>query len=179
MMVDRRHFKNTLAGQLDTANLDDVRHRFRYIDDSDKNKDDRHPQSKRQSHHQSAQEHRAGVAHKYLCRMEVPHQKAQADTSQRCCQQVHLHKAFDGGNDQKAHGCHHCNRRCQPVDAIGQVDRIDRTDDDEQHDRVVEKADVKLPCKGNPQGGVWCKDVLRCQVEHCHQQLTQRLLPCF
>ena len=70
---------------------------------------------------------------------------AQADTSQRCRQQVHLHKAFDGRDDQKAHRSHHRDRGCQPVDAVGQVDRIDRTDDDEQHDRVVEKADVKLP----------------------------------
>ena len=76
MMVDRRHFKNTFAGQLDTANLDYVRHGFRYIDDSDKNKDDRHPQSKRQSHHQSAQEHRAGVAHKRLGGVEIIEQEA-------------------------------------------------------------------------------------------------------
>ncbi|MNG94176.1 hypothetical protein D3C79_531790 [compost metagenome] len=146
MVVDRRHAEHALAGQLEGGNLDHHRQGFH---DEHAAHDEQHDflaDDHGDSAQRGAQRQRADVPHEYLRRVGVEPQEAQAGTDQRAAehdqlararhvgdQQVfgELHVARQVAEDAQGTADHHRRHDRQAVEAVGEVDRVARTDNDE------------------------------------------------
>ncbi len=146
MMVQRRHAKDPPAGQLERGHLQNHRHRFHH----------EHPAHHEQHqflayrHGNDAQRgtqgQRADITHEYLGRVGVEPEKTEAGTDHRATEHRnlpharHMRNTQIIGEDPIARGItehrqgagHHGGRHDrQPIQAIGQIDGVAGTDDDE------------------------------------------------
>ncbi len=146
MVMDRRHAENALAGELEAGDLDHHRQRFHH----------EHAAHDEQHHfladdhgngaQRCAQGQRADVAHEDLRRIGVEPEEAEAGTDQRAAeddefsgtgdvgdQQIlgEIHVTGEVTEDAQTAADHHGRHDRQAVEAVGEVDRIARTNDDE------------------------------------------------
>ena len=144
-MVDRAHLENPFAtGRLEIADLQNDRKRFAPVDNAGEYKQQRQPNLKRERDHQPPEEERAGVPHKDLGRVEIPDQESESTARERTGNQTGLFKTQDTGNHQHDQRIDKGDRGSQPIDAVGKVDCIDKTGDDDNCKRVVEEPQLEL-----------------------------------
>ena len=130
-MMDGRHLEEALAaGCFEIQYLNDVGQGFDNVHDTHQHQNQRHSVGISHGADGTAQEQRTGITHKDLGRVLVKQEEGEQTAAQ--CQRE------DGGavvclQEQygKEHRNHQRNRGAQAVDAIGDVDGVVLTDDDE------------------------------------------------
>ena len=152
VVVQRRHLQDppagaeALLGELEPA---DLQHHRQRLDDEDAAHDAEHdllPRDDRDRAERAAERQRADVAHEDLRRMGVEPQEGEAGAGHRRAEHQQLagprdvrnqqvaaedRIAGDVGEDAERRADHHHRHDRQAVEAVGQVDRIARTDDHE------------------------------------------------
>ena len=140
MMVYRAHFEEPFAmGQLEISDLKNHRKGLQNVDQSAEQHHKGIFCKEGQPDHKASQKERAGIAHENPCRVKIVHQKAGASARQgRRKQQytvVFHQKCAENRIEQPDH---QCDRGSQPVDPVGQIDRIDHSRQKHQAKSIVE-----------------------------------------
>ena len=144
MMMDRAHFKHPFSGQFKTCDLNDNRKFFTNVNNPDWDKQHRQSNAHTQRDDHAAQKHRAQVAHKAFCRIEIPDKEAQAGACQSGGKNRHIIKAVNRRNNHIHNGDYKSNRRGKAVNSIGQIHRIDKAYDSDHDQRIIEEAKIHL-----------------------------------
>src|SRR5579883_2232655 len=147
MMVDRRHAEDALAGHLERSDLHDDRQGFDDEQSADDRQHDLVLDRDRNRAEQAAQGQRAGIAHEYLRRRRVEPEEADAGADQRAANDDeiagmrHVVDAEIAGEEEIAHEigdeperrcADHHRHDCEPVEPVGEIDRVAERDDDER-----------------------------------------------
>ena len=158
MVVDRRHAEDALTAQLKGANLQDHRQGLH-----DENAAHNHQQEFLTQQHgdnaqRAAERQRTDVAHKDLRRIGVKPQEAQTRADNRRTDDHQLASMAQIGNVQVVGEVHVAGSPChqrkagsdedgrhnrQAVEAIGQVDGVAGTDDNEVSQQDIEQAQLR------------------------------------
>ena len=150
MVVNRCHLENAPAFSvfllciLEICYLDHHRKCFQNVHQCNQQQYQMLMRCKAYCCHCCAQVHGTGVTHKALCRVQIPHQKAQTAAGQCHGKQgigFHLQLAANQGKDQH---CHQCYCAAQTIYAVSQIDSIGQVQNHQNHQRIVEERDVKL-----------------------------------
>ncbi|MNZ28249.1 hypothetical protein D3C78_454750 [compost metagenome] len=146
MVVDRRHAEHALAGQLEGGHLDHHRQGLHDEHTAHDEQDDFLTHDHGDGAQCGAQCQGTDVAHEHLGRIGVEPQKAQAGTDQRaaehnqltCARHVRDQQVFSEfhvtrqvAEDAQGAANHHRRHDRQAVEAVGEVHRVARADDDE------------------------------------------------
>src|SRR5690242_8981481 len=83
MMMDRRHFENTLFPELVTAHLKDHAHHFDHKHSPNEDQQDLLLDQHRDDSHRAAERKRADIPHKYVRRMRVPPEETETRAGHR------------------------------------------------------------------------------------------------
>ncbi len=150
MVVNRAHFEKALAvGELEVGHLQHNRAHLAEVNDTERQKQNRHIDRERESADDSAEEERACVAHKDLRGVEVPHKEAEAAARDRRRHKGHAHIADKARNEHKEQSDEEGYRGVETVDTVGEVYGVYNADNHDRGDHIVEPAEVKLADKGD------------------------------
>ena len=148
--MNRTHLENTLAvGQLEIRHLQHHRARFAEVDDAHQRHENRHIQAVRHRAEQAAQKERAGVTHKDLGGKEVPHQKTDTAACHSRRENVHAEHMAHTRNHHENDGGEKRHRGTETVNAVGQIDRVDKSHDHDQRNRIEPEMNVHIAEEGN------------------------------
>ena len=155
MVVDGRHFKNTLAaGALKIGHLDDDGQHLNQIDESYDGNKQRHAHHVAGSSHKAAQGQGTGIAHEHLGRIYIEQQKSQ-QASHHCSRYgADAHVLTDGHNGKKG-GNQYGNACTETVQTIGKIHPVIRSQHNEEQrgykedSQGQETASVKTSRKRN------------------------------
>ena len=156
MVVQRRHLEQALAvRRLEVDDLQNVGQRLADVDKADGDQHERHIVGKGQRRHRAAEEQRARVAHEDLGRVEIVNEEAEKSPDERRGVDTELLIALppDGEHSEKQ-ADRHRHAAGEAVDAVRDVDGVDRADNDERrehhidppahHDLCVEKRHIEV-----------------------------------
>src|SRR4051812_4814200 len=158
MMMDRRHLEDALTGQLEGRDLHDHRDGFEHEQAADHRQHDLVLHRDRDRAKHAAERQRAGVAHEDRGRRRIEPEEAEPSAEHCATEHGELAGARDvvdlqivgehgvagevGDQAKARRGDHHRHDR-KAVEAVGQVDGIAGTDDDEGTKENVEPAELE------------------------------------
>ena len=157
MMMDRRHLEHALAGQLERGHLHDDAQRLHHEQAADDGEHDLVLDDDRDRPEQAAERQRTGVAHENLRRRRVEPEEADARADHRAADDDDLAGVGDvvdeqivrideiageiGDEPERRRGDHH-RHDGQPVEPVGQIDRVAEGDDDERTEQQEAPAQI-------------------------------------
>ena len=139
VMVQRRHLEKALAvRRLEVDDLQNVGQRLADVDKADGDQHERHIVGKGQRRHRAAEEQRACVTHEDLGGVEIIDEEAENSPDERRSINAELLIALppDGEHGEKQ-ADRHRHAAGQAVDAVRDVDGVDRADDDKRRKHHV------------------------------------------
>ena len=176
-MVDRAHFEQSFAvGELEVADLEHDREHLAEINDSERKKQDRHSERERESAYHSAEEKRARVAHKHLCRVEIPHKEPEAGACY-CGAESRYPEVIQAARDEHYRHCREeCYRAVKTVDTVGQINGVNYADYHDGGDYIVEETEINSAYERDYGACSAAREAQNGEVNACRRELENELL---
>ena len=179
MMMDWAHAEHALARRLERDDLDDDGERFADKDEADDDEQELRMRQDADGRERAAEREAARVAHEDFRGVRIEAQEAEAGRGNRDAEQREVGMARQHGDDgeRTARNRHFAGR--EAVEAVREVHGIRRADEHEEHERIIEPAEIDVDiCPRNPDARIDAEH-LRADVhrDDGDEDLARELLP--
>lgn len=178
MVVDRAHFEDSFAGELERADLQEHRKTFDYPNTANGDQDKFVTREHCCADDKAAKEERACVAHKYLCGVEIEHQKGEHSAKERSTSERNRIIGEIDTIEEEHHTYYQRDASCKAVDSVGQICTVNDIYNSKKHYYIIENAELEFAERSFQRCIKAVKRIINEQINRNRKELQYHFLRC-